>query len=875
MNVCKLSFCNFVICFSSEYYLNTTLLIRILSFLLLFNTILAVGYAQQVRGIVTDEQGNPLPAVNIFIKNTTTGSTSGADGKFRFEVKQGSQTVVFRILGYETVEQDVMVAGSKPLELNVILKEHSLLLNEALVVADRRDIAQKVMRQARSMRKFYLDALQSYTCLAYRKTSLTKQTASESIKDTLSEDEKYIDTVEFLANDTLSGITTTSLREYYSRLFSEGTSFREVILAENEYKAQRPFSSISVTFGIESKGLNVSNLGRIWQDPYLLFHDASSLRFNFLMPSISAPAVCEQPLLSPLAPGATLSYTFDFDGIYYENDVKIYRILVNPVFPGDALFSGHVFIEDSTWAVKGVDLKVNPRALLFCNEFRVRQTYIKIEDNILVPDYSEFDYVIRDGKDLINGKIIVTYTQYETNIEFPNRTFTNEIISYDPRAFNMDSLWWSGIRSVQLSESEILFAQKIDSLQKKYQTQVYIDSLDSAYNDINIWSFLIRGVGLRSSIRQREMYFIPVIAQMNPVGIGGYRHRFGGYYNKRFRNDIFLESDGLIDYGFNNKDTRGRVGLGLTYIPQKFVRTYVRFGDYYDMINDYASIGSVFSRSNYVRTQTVSVAQRMEVINGLFGELTISYSDQTPIKDMKIENWSNQLFGELNEPADFERYKKFDIRLDVLFRPAQKYIMKGRRKIILESNMPEFSLIYRKGIPGLFGSEVNYDFLEIGVSDDMKLARWGTSNWAVLAGSFLNRKSLRLIEHRYFRGSDMYFFSDPLQSFQLLEATLSSSTAFFRANYMHHFEGAIMNKIPLFNRLKISLAGGGGILMMDEYNFRHAELFAGIERTFRIRKQLFRIGVFGVTADNNLSKARITYKVGINFYNPFTRKWDY
>ncbi len=73
----------------------------------------------------------------------------------------------------------------------------------------------------------------------------------------------------------------------------------------------------------------------------------------------------------------------------------------------------------------------------------------------------------------------------------------------------------------------------------------------------------------------------------------------------------------------------------------------------------------------------------------------------------------------------------------------------------------------------------------------------------------------------------------------------------------------------------LGLVAGAGALLMKENNFRHGEMFGGIERVFRIRKQLFRIGVFAVTSDNNLSKADFTFKAGINMYNNFNRKWDY
>lgn len=848
--------------------------VRYFIFFVLFFYLSFTGYAQQVKGVVTDETGQPLPSVNVFVKNTTIGSSSDALGQYRFELRQGVHTVVFRILGYETIEKEIAVYGNRPIVLDVQMKEDSVDLYEAVIYADRRDIAKKVMRLARENRHVYLDALQSYSCFIYRKVSLQKTVIPDAIPDTIWESDSIA--FQIVLADTTPLKVTTTLTEIYSQLFFQNPSrYKEVVIAENEFKAKRPQGSISVSMGYERSGLDVSGIQSNWQDPYVLIHNAASADFNFLNPLIYAPSICEQPLLSPFAPTAPLNYLFDFDGIYYEEGVKIYRILITPLFSGDALFSGHVFVEDSSWALRGVDLSVNPNVLLFCREFRIIQKLIKINDSIIFPLKTECIYTIKDGKNILEGSIVMFYSDLKPNISLPEKTFGNEIIRYENEYDEKDSIWWDQLRPAKLTLPETEYAYRIDSLQSVFSSQEYIDSIDASFNDINFWSFIIRGVGIRNREKQSEIYFLPLLAQINPVGIGGYRHKLGGYYNKRFKNDMFLETESMIDYGFLNRDVRGKVGAGLTYVPQKFVRTYVRFGDYYEMINDYASIASIFSRSNYVRTKTLSVAQRMEIINGLFGELTLTFSDQTPIRDMKIESWSNQLFGSLNQPTDFERYIKLDVKLEMIYRFNQKYIMKGKRKILLESKWPELSLLYRKGIPGIFSSEVNYDFIELGAKHDIKLARWGTTAWAVAGGSFVNRKNLRLLEHRYFRGSDLFFFSDPLQSFQLLESTLSSSSAYFRANYMHHFEGAITNKIPLLNRLKITLAGGAGILLMEENNFRHAEIFAGIERVFRIRQQLFRIGVFAVTADNSLSNATFTYKIGINFYNPFTKKWDY
>ena len=63
--------------------------------------------------------------------------------------------------------------------------------------------------------------------------------------------------------------------------------------------------------------------------------------------------------------------------------------------------------------------------------------------------------------------------------------------------------------------------------------------------------------------------------------------------------------------------------------------------------------------------------------------------------------------------------------------------------------------------------------------------------------------------------------------------------------------------------------------MIPEANFNHVEFFFGFERIIRIKQQLFRVGIFAATADNSLEKAKFTWKIGIGFYNTFTKKWSY
>lgn len=834
--------------------------------------------AAYLRGRITDEAGEPLPFVSIYVKNTSYGVASNMKGEYFIELKPGEHILTFSLLGYDLQEKQVRMQN-EPIMLDMVLKAVSNQLSEVEVSSGKRDMAREIMKKVRDKRKDHQDRIRNYSCRTYQKISLEKESLQLPGKDTIAlktdtvpqkdEASPTADLNAYLKKEKLN------LIESVSEMHFDPPRSKEIVLAHHDYAEVKPWGTNGVSFSVEIGERDIAATAGEPVNPYILVSDLEVFELDFYSNLIDVPKVSQKQLLSPIASTSALNYKYDYDGVFRENGKTIYRILVEPLVKGDALFSGTLFIEDSTWALTAVDLTISPSALVFCKDFHIIQNYTETAPGIYMPTRRELSYTIRSGKYNYLGNARIDHSSYKVNITFPPNFFNNEVRRFEDDALEKDSSYWQTLRPLELKANEINFIRRSDSLKAYYSSEDYLLSADSSYNEINVWSFLLNGVRYRNRVKKTQYYFNPLINQMIFMGIGGYRHRLGGSFNKEFGNGMLMETDGQIDYGFNNKDVKGKAGIGLTYIPKRFVRTFIRFGDFYDLINTNSSLSTLISRSNFARTQTFSVAQRMEIVNGLFGELTYIYSGQTPIVGLKQDGWSQSIFGSLNTPTDFEPYIKSELRLELKYRIRQKYMIKGGKKIILGSRFPEIAFVYRKGLPGLFNSEVNFDYLEFGSNDEVKLARLGTSRWAVLAGSFVNRKSLRLLEHRYFRGSDPWFFSDPLQSFQLMGPTLSASSAYFRANYIHHFEGALFNKVPLVNRLKITPAAGAGTLLIAEREFAHFEMFSGLERVVRIRKQLFRFGVYAVTADNTLEKADFELKFGISFFDPFTNKWSF
>jgi len=103
---------------------------KIYSLLIICFFTLSFSYAQtgKVTGNVIDgEFVDPMAFANILVKGTTTGTTSDFDGKYELNLQEGTYTLIFSFVGYETKEiSDVVVKADQVVNLDVTLNTNSL-----------------------------------------------------------------------------------------------------------------------------------------------------------------------------------------------------------------------------------------------------------------------------------------------------------------------------------------------------------------------------------------------------------------------------------------------------------------------------------------------------------------------------------------------------------------------------------------------------------------------------------------------------------------------------------------------------------------------------------------------------------------------------
>lgn len=84
----------------------------------------------RVNGRVTQDNGEPLPGVNVLIKGTSIGTTTDADGKYALEVPDAESVLVFSFIGY--VSQEIVVGTQSVID--IILSPDVQALEEVVVI---------------------------------------------------------------------------------------------------------------------------------------------------------------------------------------------------------------------------------------------------------------------------------------------------------------------------------------------------------------------------------------------------------------------------------------------------------------------------------------------------------------------------------------------------------------------------------------------------------------------------------------------------------------------------------------------------------------------------------------------------------------------
>jgi len=793
-----------------------------------------------VRGLISSADNEVLAFASIFVKQLGTGTTANVDGRYEITLAPGRYELVFQHLGHQTEVRVLDITGEFR-ELNITLKPQAVMLQAVTVNADEEDPAYTIMRKAIAKANYHRNMLDTYSARVYikgtgklkdypwlakkalEKEGVTKGRVyvSESVSQVkYTRPNKFEEKVISIRSDGQDN--NTSPNQYIFGSFYEPTvadvvsplSPRAFSYYKFEYLGtfkDREYSVSRIKVTPRSKGDNVVE-GTImivedWWSIHSLDIAATKLGINVFIKAIYAPI--EDKAWLPVShqfkvDGKVFGFEFEYK---YLATVSDYKITVNP----------KIYIEPDKMQV--VDEKVEKEEAKTIATAR-RETKKKTSD----PDKTKaLQQRLAEGKEITRKELKTLVKDYEK--EERKQAKEPEVLSdvsfkIDSGAYKQDSVYWQNIRPVPLTAEEVKGYHKSDSTAEVERKQAAGDTAKhSKHAGFQPWDLIIGdsyGVGKHSRV---QIHF-PMPGFNTAEGWNlVYRVSFGTVLQDTNKTRLLITP--AFRYAFSRKVASGNTKFSLRNKNYRFELEGGRYIKQYNLdqpiwpiVNDFTTLLLEKNLMKLYERRYIDLLYRRRLNERFTVYTTWSWARRHELANTSNYKWVNVKNREYtpNRPVNeelvdtgFADNEAFVGTVGISARPWLKFRIRNGRKSEIPESSPTFSLEYRKGINGAFGSDVDFDQLELGVRHGFDVGVRGKMDIALRAGAFLNNDKMYFTDYKHFLGNQTPFStSDPVGSFRLLDYyRYSTSDKYFAGNVHYHFRKLLVTMIPMVRMMGI------------------------------------------------------------------------
>lgn len=817
-------------------------------FQLLFSCLLINHVQSQllVSGNVTDEKKLSIPYATIYAKNNADLRTiTDINGYYEMRLFPGEYFLIFSAEGYEDRESYVMIS-EKPIQRNIQLFPQKINEIQEIKVTTKksnpgRDILLKVIEKREKISPWsiphkvdvYIKASEQVT---YKDKNKEKSKDVSGIDDPFELEKKKLDSID-------------------NRNFVE-VQINRSFAPPNNVKEERT--------GYNKRG----------NDRNLYYLSTVKSNFNFFQNLIHLDDLHQTPITSPISVPGILSYRYRLEAKYEENGQTISRIKILPRNSSTSTLEGYIWVIDSLWMIQKIELSLNKGNLLVFDYFKIKQTYINQGDSLCVLSQQDLDYGVKFKDQSSKCYTKANFSSYQFNSSFTKKYFGNELAVTTQEAYEKDSSFWNASRKIEFTPEEKAFVLAKDSIRDAHNRTEYLDSVDRVFNKLTFWKVVWFGIDHRNRAKKTQWTISSLAGVSRPLYIAGPRIAPSFFYFKKWKDERALDSYTELSMGFLNADLKGKTWWRYRFDPFHFGTVNFSLENDFDVIRPYDAITQIYQRDNFIEKTALKVGGIYELFNGFYTELQTEFSNRRSINGYKFFTELDNTFPN-KEPLVFNPYNAFLAELTLSYTPKQKYLREPYRKVLLGSKFPTFYAKYERGIPYFLGSVIDHEYARIGMIQTLKIGTLGTTSYHLTASKFLSSRNLQWADFKFQRRSDPIWFSNPLYSFQGLDTLLPSKDLFAEFHFIHHDNGALMNKIPFMKKTGISIAIGGGAMFVKEFQWQHYELFGGLERNFKFSKRRLRIGFYATIADGNKIDPSISYKFSFAILDDRDMKWNF
>lgn len=745
--------------------------------LLLILLIPTVHYAQTttVKGVVKDEKGEPLPYARVRFTGTKIGDLTDSTGAYFLQSYYATDSISVQFMGYQT--RSIKIKKDIEQTIDITMQIQSTEFKDVVVIIPKESPAvtlhKKVIANKPINNKEKLDA---YQYKLYNKIQLDLNHLGDKFQQNGLV--KRMDLVMNYLDSTTEGdtylpvILTESISDFYFK---------------NQPKQKKEIVQATKITGIENVQVN-QFLGDMYLD--LNVYDNIYDLFN-------------KSFISPIAPFARSYYTFVLEDSSFIDSDWCYKLHFEPKRSGDLAFTGDMWINDTTYAVKQIKASISPDANLnYIQNFYFEHFFNQVENEVwmLTEERLIIEFRLTEESKMLGmyGRKYSKRSDFVINEAKENAFYLTNAVEISDSAKLRSTEYWQQHRPVVLNVQEKHIEEMVDSLSK---TPIYKTMKKLVY----------LGTTGYYQFRKIELGNASSLISTNPV------EKYRVALALRTSNDFSkrLELGGRAAYGFGDDRWKYAAKIRYNITPKKrgmLTGIYSYDIEQIGQSPTAASMGSTFAtvfntapfdKLTFVNKLGLNLEKDVKKDLILYGGF--EWKSYTPLGLANYQRVINL------DTVNVSNIKTFEFIGRIRWTKGEEFISGYFDRTSLRSVYPIFSVQAIIGMKNIFGSEYNYQRLEFQMEHNTQLGVLGRMRYGCTAG--------------YIFGTTAYPFlkvHEGNQSLWLLTSTFNKlnfmefiSDKYITGFVENHWEGLFFDRIPLVKKLNLRLVTTGRVLYGD------------------------------------------------------------
>ena len=721
----------------------------------------------KIRGRVLDSKTKqPLPFVNIAFKGTTIGTTSDFDGNYFLETRKPSDTLFVSFVGYK--EQNFFVKKGQFQTINVDLVSETIDLQEVVVVPGENPAHVLLRKIIANKHKNNPARFDSYQAKTYTKMEMDLNNVNEDFKKKKIMRKfqfvfNYMDTSAITGKAYLPVFITESLSDYYY---------------QKKPRVEREIIQASQISGIKDNSSLAQFTGKLHQNINIYDNFIKLFDFSFA---------------SPISDGGLNYYKYYLTDSTFRDGVWSYSVSFKPKRKQEHTFVGHFWVADSSYAIQEMQMRIAKgtnlnwvKDLVSKNEFQQLNdsTWFIKKQNLFV------DFMLT-GKDSTKqmgffGRKTVSYDDVKVNVPIKDEIVkldNNVIVKED--ALLKPKEYWDNYRPYKLSSRESGIYSMVDSIQ---HVPLY-------KNIVDIISTLFTGYYTKG-----DFEYGPYHRVFSFNKIEGNRFMFGGRTSENFSKKIRL--NGYLAYG--TKDKKFKYNVGFLYMINKLPRQTFGIQYTHDMtllgknnrgMDESSILRSILKRKSNDKLILINkfiMHYEKEWFQGLSNKIELKHLNMTPSKYVPFVIKNNNL----NETK--KSITTAEVKLNTRWTKNEKNIIGTFDRRSFGGPFPIFNLDLTLGMDNTLRSDYKYFKVDLSIEQKLQIPPLGTMRYQIAGGKLYGKVPFPLL-HLH-AGNETYAFNR--WGYNMMNYYEFASDQYVSLSAEHHFNGLILDRIPLLRKLK-------------------------------------------------------------------------